>query len=274
LVFLGDFYQLPGVEPTTARDSPQWHTTEVQKIKLDKMIRCECPLLKKKLELLRTAKPTRKQLRFILKNHKATRTYWQDPEPSQREISEILAEKPHTLFCTISRRACGLLNTLAVESIFADAPPMATLPSDPESNVHNYVGSRMVKEDPLPVSVFVGMRVTLTKNLNKEVGYVNGMGAEVLGMNNNAMVVRTDQGRVISIFPWTSERRIVHYPFRLGYATTLHKIQGATVEHLTLWLDVPNMPAAAYVALSRVRRDRDWSIMCGPSVHHFTPARF
>ena len=59
------------------------------------------------------------------------------------------------------------------------------------------------------------------------------------------------------IYPWTSPEKVVHYPVRLGYASTLHKVQGATLGHVTLWLDITNMPAAAYVALSRVRYDRN-----------------
>ena len=56
----------------------------------------------------------------------------------------------------------------------------------------------------------------------------------------------------------------MHYPFRLGYASTLHKVQGATLEHITLWLDIPNMPAAAYVALSRVEYDANWRFVGDP----------
>jgi hypothetical protein len=54
----------------------------------------------------------------------------------------------------------------------------------------------------------------------------------------------------------------------------LHKVQGATLDHITLWLDVANMPAAGYVALSRVEYDANWRFVGDPSVHHFTPARF
>ena len=53
------------------------------------------------------------------------------------------------------------------------------------------------------------------------------------------------------IYPWTNENRVTSYPFRLGYATTLHKVQGATLDHITLWLDIANVEAAAYVALYR-----------------------
>ena len=43
-------------------------------------------------------------------------------------------------------------------------------------------------------------------------------------------------------------------------------------QHITLWLDIPNMPAAAYVALSRVEYDANWRFVGDPWVHHFTPA--
>ena len=112
------------------------------------------------------------------------------------------------------------------------------------------------------------------KNLNKEVGFVNGMGATVLGMDNGNVVVRTDQGRRLAVHPWTSENRVAHFPMRLGYASTLHKVQGLTLPHVTLWLDVANMPAAAYVALSRVELDDNWRFVGNPWIHHFTPARF
>ena len=76
------------------------------------------------------------------------------------------------------------------------------------------------------------------------------------------------------VHPWTDEHRVASFPFRLGYATTLHKIQGATLGHITLYLDLANMPAAAYVALSRVQMDSHWRYLGDPTRHHFTPARF
>ena len=78
----------------------------------------------------------------------------------------------------------------------------------------------------------------------------------------------------MAIHPWTSENHVVHYPLRLGYASTLHKVQGATLKHITVWLDINNFPAAAYVALSRVEYDANWRFVGNPGVHHLTPAKF
>ena len=278
LVFVGDFYQLPGVEPSSSLDSPLWHSVLVKKRELHAMLRCKCPELRKKLELLRVGKPTVEQLRKILAGHKAPSRhragYGMNPEPSQDDVTHILAETPQTLFLTISRRACAQLNDMAVAALFADAAPLAVVPGDPESNVDNYQDGKMVAQNPVEVPIYRGARVILTKNLNKSVGFVNGMGAAVLGMDGGNVIVKTDQGIRLAVHPWTSEERIAHFPLRLGYASTLHKVQGATLPHITVWLDVPNMPAAAYVALSRVEYDVNWRFVGNPGVHHFTPARF
>ena len=105
------------------------------------------------------------------------------------------------------------------------------------------------------LAVYRGMRVILTKNLNKETVFVNGMSAEVLAMGRRGVLVLTKQARRIMVHPWTSPERATHFPMQLGYARTLHKVQGAMLPHITARLDVKNMPAAAYVAPSRVEYD-------------------
>ena len=105
---------------------------------------------------------------------------------------------------------------------------------------------------------------------------INGMSGTVLGMNGDNVIVRTEQNVRISVHAWTDPvTGIVHYPFRLGYASTLHKVQGATLPHITLWLDSKKpMPAAGYVALSRVTHDAHWQYVGDPNVHDFEAAHF
>jgi ATP-dependent exoDNAse (exonuclease V) alpha subunit len=93
-------------------------------------------------------------------------------------------------------------------------------------------------------------------------------------MENGNVAVLTDQGTRLLVHPIHDENLIASFPLRLGYASTLHKVQGATLKHITVWLDIPNMPAAAYVALSRVAKDEDWRYLGKPYIHHFTPAKF
>ena len=66
---------------------------------------------------------------------------------------------------------------------------------------------------------------------------------------------------------------VTSFPVRLGYASTVQKIQGSTLDHVTLWLDRPGCRAAAYVALSRVRRDEDYLIAGLVHARHFVPAQ-
>ena len=278
LVFVGGFFQLPGVEPTSALDSWMWHNVMLKKRELHTMMRCKCEKLRKTLEILRTGKPSVAQLREIKKGHKAPSLgragYVMNKIPSQSDVAHILEETPGTLFLTVSRQACALLNGFAVDTLFGDGPPLAVVPSDPESNVGNYEKGKKLRDGPAEVPIYVGMKVILTKNLNKAVGFVNGMGAVVLGLDRGNVIVKTEQGRRLAVHPWTSEEKVAHFPFRMGYASTLHKVQGATLAHITVYLDVPNMPAAGYVALSRVQTDAHWRYVGDPGIHHFTPARF
>ena len=135
--------------------------------------------------------------------------------PTLDDVTHILAETPETTFLTVSRGASARLNGLATQALFGDSAPLAVVPADPESNVDNYVRGKLVAETPLETPLFAGARVVLTKNLNKTVGFVNGMGATVLGMDNDNVMVRTDQGARLAIHPWTSENHVVHYPLRL-----------------------------------------------------------
>ena len=108
LLFVGDFAQLRGVENTRACDS--WRWAHVTKHRLITMRRCKCRELRRKLELLRSAKPTKKQLSMILRGHKAPsqrhRGYVRMQQaPSQEDVAWIYEETPHTTFVTITRSA-------------------------------------------------------------------------------------------------------------------------------------------------------------------------
>jgi hypothetical protein len=123
---------------------------------------------------------------FIKRGHKAptARSQARMAEPTVWDVQKILEETPNTVFLTCSRRAETKLNRWAVEALFAGEIPLCRLPMD---------GGEDEWYQPEEVSIYKGMRITLTKNLNKTVGFVNGMGAEVLGMGQAGLLVRTDQ---------------------------------------------------------------------------------
>ena len=275
LVFVGDFHQLRGMDATRATDSARWR--QVVQRHLRTMRRCACQELKWKLELLRTGKPSKDQLHKMLRGHRAMpdRGPEYSPEPTILDMEAMLTETPHTTFVTITRWATACLNHLALEVLFAEAMPLGTVAVDPESNLDNYDDrGRLIAAIPLQLPIYVGARVTLTRNVDKARDFVNGMAATVMGMKKSSVVVQTKTGQVLTVFPFRDEDTggLPCLPLRLGYATTLQKIQGATLDHATIWLDVANIEAAGYVALSRVRRDADWRFIGHLTPHHFTPA--
>ncbi|CAE7357688.1 pif1 [Symbiodinium sp. CCMP2592] len=281
LVFVGDFCQLLGPDGTTARDSFRWRDMHV--LYLHEMRRCKCEKLKWKLELLRNTLPSGKQLKKILRGHRANLRSRSgvSHDLNSEDIATILQETPRTTFITITRRGSARLNQLAMRALFVDAEMLDRIPCDPQENFENFRGAAQVAAEPFWMPVYQGMRVVITRNTDKENGFVNGMGATVQRMRRSGVQVRTDAGKVLLIHPVTHEcqlwdgsnSRTTAFPLRPGYSTTLHKIQGATLPHVTLWMDVPFVRAALYVALSRVQYDRDWRFIGSIDRRHCLPAR-
>ena len=140
LVFAGDFWQLPGIgkkgqKPSKAIDSPKW--AMVYQVKLHEMWRCKDPVLKEKLQQLRTAMPTRSQLNNICRGHKAWSGH---KEPTAWDLQQLYRSHPVTTIATCTRRAAALVNELAIWVLFATRRKrqLANLPADWEANAENY----------------------------------------------------------------------------------------------------------------------------------------
>ena len=86
--------------------------------------------------------------------------------------------------------------------------------------------------------------------------------------------VRTKTGFTLTVTPWhdVDKQNAVYYPIRLGYASTIHKVQGDEFPHITLYLNIPYMAAAGYTALSRVETSSCYAIGGHVKRKHFFPA--
>ena len=279
LVFLGDFYQLPGVDPTRATDSAAWKK-DVRKITLVQPWRCKCEKLMAKIQGTRTSRPSRKMLRSIVSGHRA----WNGKTgPTSADIRNVLSQtkklQKDTTFVTCTRRGANQINELVVQELFHRCQDklLGVIPGHYDANPENYNKEGKLHEGrrPVPKSVklYKGMRLFLTFNEDKKEDFVNGMEVAVegymdetrSGRKNECLVVRTKTGKRLSVHPITEDpletgkdTRVTYFPVRYGYASTLHKVQGATLDHVTIWLDVPGMKAAGHVALSRVQYDTDY----------------
>ena len=102
------------------------------------------------------------------------------------------------------------------------------------------------------------------------------MAVESYDSRSRCVHVVTETGRQLAVCPLTDYvpdcGYVTVYPIRPGYASTIHKLQGAELEHITVWLDVKKAKAAAYVAISRVQHDADYMLGGRVTRKHFRPA--
>ena len=285
LVLLGDFWQLPVVEKGVARcDASQAWLPHVRTINFHEQVRCKCPKLQKKLTILRDAQPSMKQLKKkILRGHRA----WTTNDPTAYDFLELFRKHDDTIVVTCSRQACAKANAVAMEAFFEHRRkrPIGNILFDYEANLENYEenGKGLKKIGPLkgaPTDVYKGMRIFLTKNLDKENDFVNGMSATIEDYDESSkclqVLTRTQQRLAVHMVcnELDDGRKVACFPVRTGYASTIPKVQGMTLPHITIWLDSICCRAAAYVAMSRVKTDQDYLIAGGPlTPKHFVPAQ-
>lgn len=281
MVLLGDFWQLPVVDATakSCEESAAWLST-VKVIPFLEQVRCKDPNLQKKLNILRTAQPSMKQLKKILRGHRA----WKTNEPTAFDIQQLFRQHEDTTVVTCTRRACSMANHLAVEAFFEGRhkSPVGNILLDYESNLDNYDASGKLKPGRLQgasANIYSGLRVFLTKNMDKQSDFVNGMAAtvEAYDPRSKCLEVVTRTGHRLAVHMVSTElddgRRVSCFPVRLGYACTIPKVQGMTLPHITLRLDTPCCRAGAYVAMSRVSLDRQYLIAGPVTPKHFMPAK-
>jgi ATP-dependent DNA helicase PIF1 len=121
----------------------------------------------------------------------------------------------------------------------------------------------LAKQSPVPqqLKLKIGCRVLFLKN-DLQRRWVNGTRGVVEQIEADHVIVRKDRGREVKVekisfslldADGNPKASVIQFPLILGYATTIHKSQGATLDEL--WCDLGALwePGHAYVALSRLR---------------------
>ncbi|CAE7346144.1 PIF1 [Symbiodinium natans] len=266
MVFLGDKYQLPGVAPQRPWESTAWKSC--QRMELAKIYRSHDPAFLQTLALLRSSMPTKTEVNKICRGHKA----WSGKEPT------LLHEYPTATYVAATRSGVALINKLALAALYPGVSPAAVLPGAYEDNPENFNNSSLrLDRQPAPtdVEIYLGARIYLTRNVRKTDDFVNGMGCTVLEYEAATRVlwVRTDTGKRLPVTPWHDPEfaGLVYYPLRLGYCSTIAKVQGDEFSFIIIYLDVPNLPAVGYTALSRVKDAQSYLLGGVLTPEHFTP---
>ena len=124
----------------------------------------------------------------------------------------------------------------------------------------------------LPIIPRVGVWIRLTRNLEKERGFVNGaLGRiEEVFQNDRDMCIfslRLISGTMVMVYPVEYKGR-TFLPCAYGYGCTVRRTQGLSLHHGALYFDGRHWPRPrghAYVAVSRFRR--------ADGVFHYGPLR-
>lgn len=151
---------------------------------------------------------------------------------------------------------------------------------------------QLKKSGPVPERLVlkVGCRVLFIQNdpnkrwVNGTRGTVVDVGTDEEGLER--ITIEKENFRHVTVDPvqfslldgdGQQQAAVVNYPLILGYATTIHKSQGSTMDEM--WVNLTNLwePGQAYVALSRLRTGQGlrllgWSpksFLVDPQVIHF-----
>lgn len=129
---------------------------------------------------------------------------------------------------------------------------------------------RLKRDAPIPPQLELkeGALVMLRMNDPKQ-RYVNGTVGIISEMEEDQLLVEI-KGREVEIEPFSfslldgdgkEAAYAVNFPLNLAYASTIHKIQGTTLDRFNVDLQSLWEPGQAYVALSRASRGDSLSIM-------------
>ena len=114
-------------------------------------------------------------------------------------------------------------------------------------------------KSPLRILARPGIKIRLTRNLDKQRGFVNGATGivrESLCGNRIFTVQLDDTGNMVLVHPM-EENGALFLPCCYGYATTIRRAQGASLEQGCLWFNQRRFAAGrgyGYVGVSRFKR--------------------
>lgn len=257
VVCVGDFAQLPPVKRTsefgmTMRNSPwaflgdSWARSRFKMCALKEVMRSQDLAFLQILEDVRLGKVSVRVKHFL--DHRVK-------EYVDGDITHIFPRRDQTERFNLGRLAEIDSDSVTYETVYSgDSKYFDTLKRDA----------------PVPevLELKKGALVMIRTNDPKQ-RFVNGTIGHVVSLHDDAVDVQTETRRV-SIEPFSFSCRDAdgnevafakNFPLSLAYASTIHKIQGATLGRVHLDLYDLWEPGHAYVALSRARRADDVTLM-------------
>jgi ATP-dependent DNA helicase PIF1 len=260
LVFSGDFLQLPTVEGNKfCFESEKWEECFKNTIYLTKIIRQEDQTFQECLNEIRMGELSKKTKEII----------------ESRVGAKLVNEhsiKPTRLFPL--NRSVDIINKRELQKLIEKNGEVYEYPLEFEvykKRDRDRVIQRYNKYVRAPESLELteGCQIMLTHNLDPDYGLVNGSRGVITGFVEELPAVRflNGQRRIIDYIIREIEEndaKIARYsqlPLRLGYAYSIHKSQGCSLDYAIVDLEDIFEHGQMYVSLSRVRTLEGLSII-------------
>ena len=250
VVFVGDFQQLQPVAGAPLLETALHQQVSAGALKCITLqqhpaARCADPELLDFLNHVRVHQPSRQHINDFFHNRRLEGNL--DTAVRQARAIEGATGKAFT-FLTVTNAAAAAINASRVSAEFPEA--MARIDEDGMPADLKAGGGKLVFE--------VGMRIRLTRNLDKDRGFVNGaVGAIEHVLRSDVFVLRTTAGVRLLVHPVHIDGD-VFMPASYAYAMTIRRAQGSTLDLVGLHFDRRMADRGyAYVASSRVRSRGD-----------------
>lgn len=252
VIAVGDFAQLPPVNKNGPRNwsfkHPVWQKIQFQNAYLQVNHRTQDDEYLKVLGDIREGKVTERVNDFL-----NDRIKFHDEEESGIRLFPF-------------RNQSETFNLRQLSKINSDAHVFPTLYWGDEGRIE-----KMKDTFPVPAELVlkIGAEVIFTQN-DPQKRWINGTQGVVRQIEDKQVTVQKRTGREVTVDPVSfdllnAEGEVImsasQFPLNLGYATTIHKSQGATLDKV--WCDLSQLwePGQAYVALSRLRDSKGLNLI-------------
>ncbi len=252
IIAVGDFAQLPPISKNAEKEwcflGNAWARSAFKRVTLTEVKRTDDAEFLEILEDIRWGRVTERVHAFL--NDKLAQ-----PEEIESDVPHLFPRRAET----------DAFNKARLDEI---GEPLIKLETEYGGD-ERYI-ERLMRDAPVPPSLELkkGALVMLRVNDPKQ-RYVNGTVGRVEEIADNAMTI--DLGhRTVEIEPFAftvlddegeEAAYARNFPVNLAYASTIHKIQGTTLERLHVSLKQLWEPGQAYVALSRARSAKGITLM-------------
>lgn len=265
LLLIGDFYQLPPLNDEYCFKSKLWEDINMTTVELNESMRQKDDIVfQKLLNNIRKGKITEKDYNALKSLDK---TKFNDITPTKiyclkKDVNDINNYYFTKLFIKLNN-----LKKLEVDE-YISKYTFECLPYEDNKEILNNItyiykykiitNDKYINKSEYEVSLIMGAKVMITRNINIEKELVNGKTGEIINLTNSYVVIKDDYNNIFKIDYYKDDNPYNKYvkfmPLTLAYGITVHKSQGSTLDYIEIDGSKNNFaPGQFYTAISRAK---------------------